>query len=197
LALKLSASVQTDHRFARLPDRFLDPFLFPLQVCREEPIPSFRCRLSCRNVSSQLSLRDEMRTAQQTLSEFAAHGVCAEAAPAGESDVAVFLASLSSAWKEGEARPTHRKQPKAKHWWRSRVDPFADAWPLIEGWLIAEPSVSANVLMDRLATMFPEAYASQAQLRTLQRRVKAWRAERVKELILGGLRKSADAPAEV
>jgi hypothetical protein len=51
--------------------------------------------------------------------------------------------------------------------------------------------------MDRLAAMFPEAYASQAQLRTLQLRVKAWRAERVKELILGGLRKSADAPAEV
>jgi hypothetical protein len=77
------------------------------------------------------------------------------------------------------------------------VDPFADAWPLIEGWLIAEPSVPANVLMDRLAAMFPEAYASQAQLRTLQRRVKAWRAERVKELILGSLRNSTDMPAEV
>lgn len=77
------------------------------------------------------------------------------------------------------------------------MDPFADAWPLIEGWLIAEPSVPANVLMDRLASMFPEAYASKAQLRTLQRRVKAWRAERVKELILGDLRKSADASAEV
>jgi hypothetical protein len=141
-------------------------------------------------------LLQEMRTAQQILSDFAAHGVRSKEGPTDESDVAVFLASLSSAWKEGEARPTHRKQPKAKHWWRSRVDPFADAWPLIEGWLIAEPSVPANVLMDRLAAMFPEAYASQAKLRTLQRRVKAWRAERVKELILGGLRKSAAIPAE-
>jgi hypothetical protein len=61
------------------------------------------------------------------------------------------------------------------------VDPFADAWPLIEGRLIAEPSVPGNVLMDRLAAMFPEAYASQAKLRTLQRQVKAWRAERVKD----------------
>ena len=77
------------------------------------------------------------------------------------------------------------------------MDPFADAWPLIEGWLIAEPSVPANVLMNRLAAMFPEAYASQAQLRTLQRRVKAWRAERVKELILGSLPNSTDMPAEV
>jgi len=50
--------------------------------------------------------------------------------------------------------------------------------------------------IDRLAAMFPEAYASQAKLRTLQRRVKAWRAERVKELILGGLRKSAAISAE-
>src|SRR6267378_3952957 len=81
-------------------------------------------------------LLQEMRTAQQILSDFAAHGVRTEEGPTDESDVAVFLASLSSAWKEGEARPTHRKQPKAKHWWRSRVDPFADAWPLIEGWLM-------------------------------------------------------------
>jgi hypothetical protein len=149
------------------------------------------------NSLDPVRLLQEMRTAQQTLSEFAAHGVRAEAAPTGESDVAVFLASLSSAWKEGEARPTHRKQPNAKHWWKTRVDPFADAWPVIEGWLIAEPAVSANELMDRLATMVPDAYASKAQLRTLQRRVKAWRAERVKEMILGSLHKPADTPIEV
>jgi hypothetical protein len=76
------------------------------------------------------------------------------------------------------------------------VDPFVDAWPLIERWLVAEPSVPANVLMDRLAAMFPEAYASQEKLRTLQRRVKAWRAERVKKLIMCGLRKPAAIPAE-
>jgi hypothetical protein len=51
--------------------------------------------------------------------------------------------------------------------------------------------------MDRLAAMVPDAYASKAQLRTLQRRVKAWRAERVKEMILGSLRKSTEAPTEV
>jgi hypothetical protein len=49
---------------------------------------------------------------------------------------------------------------------------------VVEGWLIADPAVSAKTLMQRLATLIPEAYASQAQLRTLQRRVKAWRAER-------------------
>ena len=61
---------------------------------------------------------------------------------------------------------------------------------MVEGWLIAEPSVGANVLMDRLAAMIPEAYASKAQLRTLQRRLRAWRSERAKELILGRLHKT-------
>ncbi|MBC8741971.1 transposase family protein [Paraburkholderia sp. UCT31] len=160
--------------------------------------PAIKEKLKAQfNSLDPVRLLQEMRTAQQTLSEFAARGVRAEAAPASESDVAVFLASLSSAWKEGEARPTHRKQPKAKHWWKTRVDPFADAWPVIEGWLIAEPTVSANELMDRLATMVPDAYASKAQLRTLQRRVKACRAERVKEMVLGCLHKSAETPAEV
>lgn len=77
------------------------------------------------------------------------------------------------------------------------MDPFADAWPVIEGWLIAEPSVPANALMDRLATLIPDAYASKAQLRTLQRRVKAWRAQRSKEMVLGALRQPAATRSEV
>ena len=52
------------------------------------------------------------------------------------------------------------------------MDPFSCAWPVIEGWLIAEPSIPAHALMDRLAKKFPQAYAGKAQLRTLQRRVK-------------------------
>jgi hypothetical protein len=142
-------------------------------------------------------LLQEIRLAQQTLSDIAAHGMPAEVAPTGgAADVATFLLGLSSAWKDGEARPTHRKQSKAKHWWRTRPDPFADAWPVIEGWLIAEPSIAAKVLMDRLVAMVPEMYANQAQLRTLQRRVKAWRSARVTEMVLGGLRRTSAVPAE-
>ena len=77
------------------------------------------------------------------------------------------------------------------------MDPFADAWPVIDGWLVAEPAMSAKALMNRLAALAPDAYASKAQLRTLQRRVKAWRAERVKEMILGRLRNPLAMPAEV
>ena len=53
-----------------------------------------------------------------------------------------------------------------------------------------QPTVTAKELMDRLAAMVPDAYAGKAQLRTLQRRVKAWRAEKAKDLILGRLRQS-------
>ena len=140
-------------------------------------------------------LLQEIRFAQQSLIDIATHGVLVQAAPSPRPDVDAFLASLSTAWKDGEARPTHRKQPNATHWWRTRVDPFADAWPVIDGWLIAEPSVPAHALMDRLAEKFPQAYASKAQLRTLQRRVKEWRAERAKEMILGRLFKSASPAA--
>lgn len=159
--------------------------------------PAIKTRLKAQFESlDPVRLLQDIRGAQQTLSEIAAHGAPSGAAPARSPDVDAFLKSLSMAWKDGEARPTHRKQPGANHWWRTRVDPFADAWPLVEGWLIAEPSASAKELMDRLATMFPEAYAGNAQLRTLQRRVKAWRAERAKEMILGRLRKSTVMPAE-
>lgn len=142
-------------------------------------------------------LLQEIRSAQQTLSDIAAYGAPNEVTPAGGPDVATFLQGLSAAWKDGEVRPTHRKVSKAKHWWRTRTDPFADAWPVIESWLIAEPSVAAKTLMDRLVAMLPEMYGSKAQLRTLQRRVKVWRSARVTEMVLGGLRKPTAAPVEV
>ena len=86
-------------------------------------------------------------------------------------------------------RPTHRKRDDAERWWRTRADPFAEAWPVVEGWLDADPSTSAKELMDRLAAMVPEVYGTKAQLRTLQRRVRDWRTERAKEMVLGRLRK--------
>lgn len=147
-----------------------------------------------------VQLLQQIRIAQQALSDIATYGPPAQqAAPAtspSPTPIGVFLSSLSSAWKEGEVRPTHRKKANAPRWWRTRVNPFAQAWPVIEGWLDAEPSASANELMDRLAAMIPEVYASKAQLRTLQRRVGEWRSARAKEMVLGGLRKAGAKTVE-
>lgn len=136
-------------------------------------------------------LRD-MRTAQQVLHELATRGPNAAAAgDASPGDVSAFLAGLATAWRSGEVNATKRRRPAVPRWWRSRVDPFEHSWPVIEGWLIENPSATARELMDRLAQAVPEAYANKKQLRTLQRRIKAWRAQRLKELILGRLAKEA------
>jgi hypothetical protein len=143
-------------------------------------------------------LLQEIRIAQQALSDIATYGPSTQpAAPTPvPAAIDVFLSSLSCAWKEGEVRPTHRKKTNGPRWWQTRVNPFAEAWPVIEGWLSAEPSTSANELMDRLAAMVPEVYGSKAQLRTLQRRVREWRSERAKEMVLGRMRKAAAKTVE-
>jgi hypothetical protein len=94
---------------------------------------------------------------------------------------------LATAWKGGETRPTHRRKASTPRWWRSRADPFEHTWSTVEPWLQNEPGVSAKELMHRLAKMMPDVYSTTAQLRTLQRRVKAWRSEQAKQLIFGAL----------
>ena len=136
-----------------------------------------------------VKLLQEIRVAQQALSDIAASGPSTQKAESAPVAIAAFLSSLSCAWKDGEVRPTHRKRDDAERWWRTRVDPFAEAWPVIEGWLDADPTSSAKELMERLAAMVPEVYGTKAQLRTLQRRVRNWRTERAKEMVLGRLRK--------
>jgi hypothetical protein len=143
-----------------------------------------------------LLLRD-IRAAQQVLSDIAASGTRNPSPIPLATDVSTFLESLATAWKGGEVRPTHRKQPTAERWWRTRADPFEHAWPVFEGWLNDEPTATAKELMERLAQVVPHAYASKAQLRTLQRRIKAWRAEKAKDLILGQLKRVAPSHVEI
>lgn len=144
-----------------------------------------------------LLLRD-IRAAQAVLSEMVARGPrdATVSAPRPD-DVSTYLESLATAWKAGEVRPTHRRKAPETRWWKTRADPFEHAWPVVEGWLVAEPSATAKELMNRLAQVVPDAYASKAQLRTLQRRIKAWRSEKAKDLILGKLRQTSTAQTEV
>ena len=107
--------------------------------------------------------------------------------PPAKADVATFLHSLSTAWKDGEVRPTHRKKPGTQRTYRTRVDPFEHSWPMVEQWLINEPSVTAKELLGRLAAMVPDVYMGTSQLRTLQRRVKEWRQDKAKYLVLASL----------
>ena len=93
-----------------------------------------------------------------------------------------FLAKLPELWREGEARPTHRKASSSPRTWRTRKDPFEEVWPEILLWLQHDPDSTAKSLMERLQHDSPGRFPD-VQLRTLQRRIREWRHVMVKSLI--------------
>jgi hypothetical protein len=94
-----------------------------------------------------------------------------------------FIDSLSTAWKTGEVRPTHRKAKTGPRAWRTRVDPFEKTWPVVERWLAEQPDANAKELLQRLQESDPA--IPDNQLRTLQRRVQAWRTDVARRLVVG------------
>jgi hypothetical protein len=64
---------------------------------------------------------------------------------------------------------------KQKHLWRTRPDPFEELWSELRGRLALEPGLQAKTLFEYLQRTFPGRF-SDGQLRTLQRRIKHWRA---------------------
>lgn len=64
---------------------------------------------------------------------------------------------------------------KALHTWRTRADPFCDAWDQVRSHLEINPGLEAKTIFEDLQRRYPGRYQD-GQLRTLQRRVKTWRA---------------------
>lgn len=64
---------------------------------------------------------------------------------------------------------------KAQHSWRTREDAFADFWAEVEAKLEINPGLEAKTLFEDLQRRHRGRFAD-GQLRTLQRRVKRWRA---------------------
>ncbi len=100
-------------------------------------------------------LLQEIRAAQKVLADFATGHPPEREVTQAATDLAAFLESLGTAWKEGEVRPTHRKEVRQARWWKTRADPFEMAWPVLEQWLVNEPQVTARELLDRLSAMVP------------------------------------------
>ena len=113
---------------------------------------------------------------------------------APEPELNKFVAGLSTAWKAGEVRPTHRKPKTGPCSWRTRADPFEQTWPLIVQWLHAEPDANAKELLERLQQIDPAIPAN--QLRTLQRRVREWRTAVARRLVLGAFDNAKAEPNE-
>jgi hypothetical protein len=64
---------------------------------------------------------------------------------------------------------------RADRHWRTRKDEFSDVWPEVSEQLNANPGLETKTIFAALQRKYPERFAD-GQLRTLQRKVKHWRA---------------------
>lgn len=87
----------------------------------------------------------------------------------------VFLGGLQSLWHSSQPR---RRKPKPRTGKRSRPDPFEPDVVMIEQWLEAEPLIRAKTLLERLIQHNSGRYG-ECHLRTLQRRLRGYRLQRI------------------
>ena len=75
-------------------------------------------------------------------------------------------------YRHAERLPSESVSPRT---WRTREDPFQDVWPQLCDMLELNPGLQAKTLFSDLQRRFPGRFPD-IQLRTLQRKIKAWRA---------------------
>ena len=87
-----------------------------------------------------------------------------------------LVAAAKAGVSERSARRLEQGRPvKPPRHWRTRRDPFEAVWPELEAMLEGRPQLSAKTLLEFLQEQYPGGYPD-ALLRTLQRRVKQWKA---------------------
>jgi hypothetical protein len=155
---------------------------------------SAECKEQLRQTLAALDpvqLLSEIREAQRVIAQLEVGATNADMAQSTPPDMAQstpplngFVAGLSTAWRDGEVRPTHRKTTTGPRTYRTRVDPYEAVWPQVQSWLNEQPDANAKDLFLRLQESMPGAFPP-GQLRTLQRRVKQWRSEIARQLVLG------------
>jgi hypothetical protein len=130
-----------------------------------------------------LELLHRIREAQSALAALGSGDV---GSGSGRESLEQFLAKLPALWRDGEARPTHRKGKVQTRAWRTRKDPFEGVWAEILFWLQEAPDATAKSLLERLHREYPGRFPD-GQLRTLQRRIQEWRRVMARGLVYGCL----------
>jgi hypothetical protein len=98
-------------------------------------------------------------------------------APSSSSLSISELAALLQGY--GSHKRTYRRtKPHVVRTWRTRPDPFASIWDELRQRLEAAPERTAKAIFQQLQQQYPSQYTD-GQLRTLQRRVKQWRAQAI------------------
>jgi len=158
----------------------------PCERLLERGDVSEECKRQLRQTLAALDpvrLLSEIREAQRVLAQLEVGAAQAEAAQS-PAELSSFVASLSTVWRDGEVRPTHRKRSNGPRTYRTRVDPFEAVWSQVQQWLNEQPDANAKELFLRLQESMAGTFAP-GQLRTLQRRVKQWRSEIARQLVFG------------
>ena len=114
---------------------------------------------------------------------------CPARAPTMESvttETATVTTSSQKVCLISTKRTYRRTKPRhgncdVERWWRTRPDPFAAVWDEVAQHLEQAPSLSAKTLFLALQQKYPWQFTDR-QLRTFQRRVKAWRLDYVEQL---------------
>jgi hypothetical protein len=128
-----------------------------------------------------IALLDRIRSEQRILADIASGSNVVEVSQE-TTDLDQFVQSLAVAFRGGEVRATHRRRLTEPRCWRTRADPFEDVWETLERRLENSPDTTAKALFDELRAQHPERFID-SQLRTLQRRVKAWRTTSARKLL--------------
>jgi hypothetical protein len=112
--------------------------------------------------------------------QFNVHGCGLPSAPNDASATRPSIADLAAFLRGPAATKRNYRRVKTRlvRTWRTRPDPFVAVWEEICQRLKAAPERTAKELFAEVQRTYPGQYAD-GQLRTVQRRVKAWRAQAI------------------
>ena len=194
-SFKLKAKTRNGSLIAK---RYHSPQTPATRLLANEAVPE-PVKAKLRDVATTLDplrLLDEIRAMQHHLAMLA-DGERPNTPLRRDEDLTKFLASLATAWREGEVRPTHAQKARPPRYWRTRPDPFETVWPEVCQRLEADPDMTGKDLFQQLCLDHPDRFAVEngaGSLRTLQRRLQQWRAEAARQLVFGTLDGELPAP---
>jgi hypothetical protein len=185
-SMKLVSKTREGSKVYRKYDQALTPYQ---RVLADENLSSVKKQQQKERFQSldPLSLVQQIHAAQENLWQYAdTRSLRAPKPTRVELEILQDTPSTNSSVPEKEIslserfyRKTKRKITHSKpRYWRTRKDPFADVWHEIEHQLQLTPHLPAKTLFLALQKKYPGKF-SDGQLRTLQRRVKAWREDQI------------------
>ncbi|MDB4746050.1 transposase family protein [Verrucomicrobia bacterium] len=130
---------------------------------REHVSESAKATLRAKSIElDQAELLRQIRNGQTALAAFN-DGEARN--PGSRKSLNEFLSEFPDLCKQGEVRETHRKSISKDRHWRTREDPFKDAWVDILLWLQENPDMTAKTVLKRLQAENPALY-QESMLRT-------------------------------